>query len=84
MRAIQFEPHAFRGFVNWRKADPSIFKKLTVLIKETARNPFEGKGKPEPLKNELKGYWSRRITQKHRLVYRVKNEVIACQYHYSS
>ena len=56
MRNIQFNPQAFRDYIGRIKIDKSIFHKLTDLIQESARNPFEGKGKPEPLKNELKGY----------------------------
>lgn len=61
------------------------FKKIGELLKEIQRTPFVGKGKPEPLKHELKGYWSRRITDEHRLVYEVTNDlivIISCKYHY--
>ena len=60
-------------------------KKLNELIKETRRTPFEGKGKPEPLRHNLAGFWSRRITAEHRFVYSVTDEALliaACRYHY--
>ncbi len=62
-----------------------LFERLTRLIVETARTPFAGPGQPEPLKRELKGYWSRRITDEHRLVYKVTDEQFifaSCKYHY--
>jgi toxin YoeB len=62
-----------------------MLKRINALIKETSRTPFEGTGKPEPLRNELSGWWSRRIDQEHRLVYRVTDtalEIIQCRLHY--
>ncbi len=85
MRKVTFHAEAFADFAEWAKADASTFEKLRRLIVETCREPFVGIGKPEPLKHELKGCWSRRITGEHRLVYRVTDEaivVLACKYHY--
>ncbi|MEY2828369.1 MAG: hypothetical protein RIQ33_227 [Bacteroidota bacterium] len=85
MKKIQFTIHAFEEYNQWLMEDKKVHQRLVDLIKEISRTPFTGKGKPEPLKHELKGYWSRRITDEHRLVYRVTNdfvEIIHCKYHY--
>lgn len=85
MRKIAFEPKAFEQFGQWAIEDKKIFKRILELIKDTQRNPFSGIGKPEALKYELQGYWSRRITDEHRLVYKVENNliiIISCKYHY--
>ncbi|HIP17746.1 MAG TPA: Txe/YoeB family addiction module toxin [Sulfurovum sp.] len=69
----------------WQKENKKIFIRIQRLIKETIRDPFSGIGKPEPLKNNLKGYWSKRITDEHRLVYKVENDqliIISCKFHY--
>lgn len=82
---ISFTQTAFEDYQNWSKDDKAIFKKINALIKEVLRTPFTGTGKPEPLKHELSGYWSRRITEEHRLVYKVEQDellVISCMYHY--
>ena len=70
---IIFSELAWAGYVYWKSQDKKTLKKLNALIEETTRTPFEGTGKPEPLKHELKGWWSRRITDEHRLVYRIKD-----------
>lgn len=85
MRDIQFTPQAFEQYNTWLVENKPLFNRLNKLILETARTPFEGTGKPEALKHHFKGYWSRRIDQEHRLVYRVTDEyikIIACKYHY--
>jgi toxin YoeB len=85
MRTIAFYQEAFEQFGDWAKTDKKLFERLLRLISETAKNPFDGIGKPEPLKADLKGYWSRRINDEHRLVYKVTNEqiiIVACKYHY--
>lgn len=85
MLDILFTQTAFDQYNEWQIIDKIIFKKIQKLILETARTPFEGTGKPEPLKHDLKGYWSRTINDEHRLIYRVTNEfikIIACKYHY--
>jgi toxin YoeB len=66
-------------------AEPKMLAKIVSLIVETADNPFSGTGKPEPLKHQLKGKWSKRINQEHRLVYELKEdtiEILSCRYHY--
>lgn len=85
MRVIAFHQEAFEHYSQWAKTDKKLFERLQKLISETAKNPFDGIGKPEPLKANLKGYWSRRINDEHRLVYKVTDEQIiiaACKYHY--
>ena len=70
-RRIVFESSAFADFNEWAKLDKKIYRKIVELIKDIDRSPFEGLGKPEPLKYELSGFWSRRIDNEHRLVYQV-------------
>jgi toxin YoeB len=85
MRKILFEERAFEEYSDWAIENPSVFKRLRQLIRETKREPFKGLGKPEPLKHQMKGSWSRRITDEHRLVYKVTEEVIyivSCKSHY--
>ncbi len=85
-RTIVFEASAFEDFNEWAKLDKKNYRKITELIKDIDRSPFLGLGKPEPLKHELSGYWSRRINDEHRLVYKVTDTeviIIACKYHYS-
>ena len=85
MKDIVFTGKAYTDFIEWSKTDRKIFEKISILIEETSRTPFKGKGKPEPLRHQLKGCWSRRITEEHRLVYKVdENEVqiISCKYQY--
>lgn len=82
---ITIEKLALADIIYFKKRDKIIAKKIHDLLSEILHNPFEGMGKPEPLKFELSGCWSRRITREHRLVYRVvKDEVriISCRYHY--
>lgn len=81
-----FTVHAWEDYLYWQEYDKKITKKINGLIKEILRDPFEGLGKPEPLRHQLKGFWSRRITGEHRLVYRVNEstiEIVACRYHYT-
>lgn len=78
-------PHAWEEYTSWQDVDRKIVKRINDLIKECLRTPFEGKGKPEPLKGDLSGFWSRRITDEHRLVYKVSSKEIAivqCRNHY--
>jgi toxin YoeB len=85
MRKIAFLPRAFSEFSNWAVEDKKIHAKIVALIKDIDRQPFIGVGKPEPLKHELSGLWSRRITDVHRLVYKVLEEeilIISCRFHY--
>ena len=82
---MAFHGDAFAQFTEWAKADPKLYERLVRLITETAREPFTGIGKPEPLRHQLKGCWSRRINEEHRLVCRVTGDaltVISCRDHY--
>lgn len=85
MKEIVFTAKGWSDFIEWSKSDRKIFDKISSLIEETSRSPFKGSGKPEPLRYQLKGYWSRRITEEHRLIYLVKEneiQIISCKYHY--
>ena len=85
MKQIAFEEKAFEDFTNLATQDKKLYTKIIALIKDIKRNPFLGLGKPEPLKHELSGYWSRRINDEHRLVYKVTDTMIiiaSCKYHY--
>lgn len=76
---------AWQEYTEWYETDKNKFKRLNQLIKDVMRSPFEGIGKPEPLKGDLSGFWSRRIDEEHRLVYRVMNgnvEIAQCKGHY--
>ena len=80
-----FSDHAWDDYLHWQKSNKKILRRINNLIKETKRNPFEGVGKPEPLKHALSGYWSRRINNEHRFVYKVsENSIFTAQlrYHY--
>lgn len=84
-RNIVFVPDAWDSYTDWQAQDKKILKRINQLIQATARTPFEGIGKPEPLRENLTGYWSRRITDEHRLIYRATDTeivIIACRYHY--
>ena len=83
---ISFIERSWDEYNSWQKDDKKVFDKIQRLIKETLRDPFGGIGKPEPLKNNLRGYWSKRITNEHRLVYKIEENqliIISCKYHYS-
>ena len=85
MRSISLTPEAILHLEEWRESDHRMLAKIVSLLTETAKKPFEGIGKPEALKHNLKGKWSRRINQEHRLIYEVKDDVIivlSCRYHY--
>lgn len=80
-----FSARAWAQYVEWQNTDRKALKKLNALIKECQRTPLTGSGKLEPLKGELSGWWSRRIDQEHRLVYRASQaglEIVQCRYHY--
>jgi toxin YoeB len=82
---VYLEDLAFKQLQEWVDLDKKTASKIVKLINEIKRTPFEGTGKPEPLKHQFKGKWSRRITDKHRLVYEVSNDlitIISCKYHY--
>ena len=85
----QFHPGAWADYLYWLETDAKVLRKINELIKDCARSPFNGLGKPEPLKGEFTGHWSRRIDDEHRMVYRVKGsgeartlEIIQLRYHY--
>lgn len=87
MRAISFSTVAWSDYVYWQGQDKKTLKRINNLINEAARTPFEGTGKPEPLRGDLSGYWSRRIDEVNRLVYRASDSelvIIACRFHYES
>jgi len=80
-----FAEQAWEDYIYWQKTDKKIMKRINTLIKETKREPFEGLGKPEPLKHALSGYWSRRINDEHRFIYKIKEDSIyiaQLRYHY--
>ncbi len=82
---ISFTENAWADYLYWQKMDKKLEGKINELIKDIKRNPFEGLGKPEPLKFDLAGKWSRRITEEHRLVYQVNDDhliIYTCRYHY--
>ena len=82
---ITFSKNALDDYNSWLTEDRKMLKKINELVKDIIRTPFTGKGKPEPLKYDLKGLWSRRIDHEHRLVYSVKDKEIfiySCKYHY--
>ncbi len=84
-RSLEFDPAGFEDLAWWIEKDPKKALRIVKLIREVQRTPFEGTGKPEPLKHELSGCWSRRIDREHRLVYEVKKDkirILACRYHY--
>jgi toxin YoeB len=85
-RGILFQASAYNEFIDWSEKNPKIFNKINTLFKDILRTPFIGLGNPEPLKFEKSGYWSRKITSEHRIVYEVKEEIIiivSCMGHYT-
>ena len=85
MRQIKFELQALEELEGWIRTQPKTAAKIVDLLQEISKTPFEGKGKPEPLKNKFKGFWSRRITDEHRLIYEVTAQsinVLSCKGHY--
>jgi toxin YoeB len=82
---IGFTPEAWEDYMYWQSTNQQIVQRINLLLKDISRTPREGIGKPEPLKWGLSGCWSRRIDREHRLVYRIKDDilhVISCRYHY--
>lgn len=85
MRIVAFTPDAWEDYIYWQTQDRKTLKRINELIKATQRTPFEGIGKPEALKENLSGFWSRRIDDTNRLVYEVSDaevSIISCRYHY--
>jgi len=86
MRII-FSKNAWEDYISWQNEDKKTLKKINSLIKDIQSSPFEGIGKPEPLKYDLAGLWSRRIDREHRLVYRIDGSdllIYSCRYHYDN
>lgn len=84
MRLV-WAPTAWEDYLYWQQVDKKIMIRINALIKSCLRTPYKGIGKPESLKGDLQGYWSRRITSEHRLVYKIQNDIlwiISCRYHY--
>ncbi len=82
---VVFLDQGWQDYLYWQSHDKKVLRKINNLLKDISRNPFKGIGAPELLKHDLSGYWSRRITLEHRLVYRIKNNqirVVQCRYHY--
>ena len=82
---LLFSEQAWDDYLYWQKTDKKTVQRINALIKEASRNPFEGTGKPEPLKHALSGYWSRRINDEHRFVYKPTDEALLIaqlRYHY--
>ena len=82
---LSWLPTGREDYLYWQKTDKKTLRRINLLIKDTTRSPFEGVGKPEPLKANLSGWWSRRITGEHRLVYRVHDKrlvIMMCRHHY--
>lgn len=83
---IVFSPQAWEDYLQWQTAERAVLKRINKLIADACRSPQAGIGKPEPLKYGLTGAWSRRITEEHRLVYRVVNndlQILQARYHYT-
>ncbi len=84
MRLV-FHERAWEDYLNWQANDPKLLARLNALIRESCRTPFAGTGKPEPLRGNLAGWWSRRLTLEHRLVFRPQGDdllIAQCRYHY--
>ena len=86
---IAFTAQGWADYLHWQEADPATARRLNLLIKEASRTPFAGIGKPEPLRGDLQGWWSRRLSHSDRLVYRVTGkgdeqrlEIAQCRFHY--
>ena len=80
-----FSEHAWEDYLYWQRTDRKILQRINTLIRESQRTPFAGIGKPEPLKHSMSGYWSRRITDEHRMVYKVETDALCIaqlRYHY--
>ena len=83
---LSWSDQAWDDYLYWQSTDKQTLKRINALIKDIKRSPFDGIGKPEPLKHDLAGYWSRRIDQENRIVYKVTSDSIIisiCRYHYS-
>lgn len=84
---IKFSDLAWDDYLFWQQADMTVVKRINALLKDIQRSPFDGLGKPEPLRHNLSGFWSRRIDEQHRLVYAIEDGsilVAQCRYHYQT
>jgi toxin YoeB len=84
---LVFQTNAWEDYIYWQQQDKKILFRINDLIKDCLRSPFKGIGKPEPLKGDFAGCWSRRITDEHRLVYMIRNgnlHILQCRFHYTS
>ncbi|MBK8038151.1 MAG: Txe/YoeB family addiction module toxin [Verrucomicrobiaceae bacterium] len=84
---VAFTPEAWEQYIYWQQTDKAMMKRINRLIQELARTPFTGTGKPEALKHNLAGWWSRRIDEEHRIVYQVDGDKLVisrCRHHYAS
>jgi toxin YoeB len=82
---LQFSEHAWEDYLYWQATDKNVLKRINLLIKDICRSPFDGIGKPEPLKHALAGFWSRRINDEHRIVYQSEGKTLLIaqlRYHY--
>ena len=82
---LVFSEQAWADYLEWQRTDPAVLKRINQLLRETGRDPFQGIGKPEPLRHALQGWWSRRIDGEHRLVYKVAGDqlwIAQLRYHY--
>jgi toxin YoeB len=86
---LSFMPRAWAQYLHWQASNPKIVARINALLQEASRSPFQGIGKPEPLRDEWSGWWSRRIDAEHRLAYRVVGkggdrvlEIAQCRFHY--
>jgi toxin YoeB len=86
MKNVNFTEKSYDDFINWSQTDKKLFRRIDQLIKSISRTPYKGIGKHEPLKHQLAGFWSRKINDKHRLVYRITSnneiEIAKCRNHY--
>jgi toxin YoeB len=82
---VVFSEHAWNDYLHWQRTDRNVVKRINALVKDVQRSPFDGIGKPEPLQHALSGYWSRRVDDEHRFVYKVEGDAILIaqlRYHY--
>lgn len=87
IRLIQWDVDAWEEYCEWQQKNKNVLKRINQLVKDIKRNPYEGIGKPEALKGNLSGFWSRRITDEHRIVYAIKEDaviIISCKGHYEN
>lgn len=86
MNNLLFQNKAWKDYLYWQSLDKKTIKRINALLRDIARDPFSGIGKPEPLRGDLSGFWSRRIDDTNRLVYRINNgviEILSCRGHYN-